>query len=118
MMTIKLSEHPDVRDIIRATDPAYRKTSAYVHVTDKVTVSGTYWDGGSRDTYTAVNLSTRRAISAPQFDPPQFGGPQAAPTVTLPAGVAIVRTGVFCGRAATATVYVRAADVAPLLPSR
>ncbi len=118
MMTVKLADHLDVRDMIRAADPAYRKTSARIHVTDSVTLSGTYWDGGSRDTYTAVNLSTRRAISAPQYDPPQAGGPQAAPTVTLPAGVAIVRTGVFCGKPATATVYVRAADIAPLLPSR
>lgn len=115
MIKVKLS--PEIRDVIRAADPDYRKHDVYVHVVETVTLSGTYWDEGSRDTYTAVNLSTRRAVPAPQWAPSQFGGPQAAPTVTLPAGVAIVRTGVFCGKPATATVYVRAADVTPFLPS-
>jgi hypothetical protein len=111
-----LKQHPDLRQIVEAACPRYRKHHAYVVVADRVTLSGTFWDDGSRSTYVAVDLLSRRVKSAPQYDPPQFGGPRETPVVTLPENVVIVEVGVFRGKQATATVYVRAANLANLLP--
>lgn len=82
---------------------------------ETVAISGTYWDGGSRSTYHAVDLATLRQLPAPQYAPPQFGGPRTAPEVDLPPDVAIIETGTFCGKTATATVYINPANMARLL---
>lgn len=116
MKTVTLKDHPEVMRAIRAADPTYRKQKAYLIVSERVTLSGTYWDGGSRSTYTAIDLATGRNAGAPQYAPPQFGGPRTAPEVDLPSDVAIVETGTFCGKTATATVYVNPANMAKLLP--
>jgi hypothetical protein len=117
MHTIELKTAPELARIVRAADGAYRKTKARLVINPTCTLYGTYWDGGSRTTYTAVNLATMRAASAEQFAPPQFGGPAAAPTVDIPEGIAIVATGVFCGKPATASVYINPANAARLLPA-
>jgi hypothetical protein len=114
MVTLILKEHPDIVRLIRAVDPKYRKPKVYFTDTDKLRLTGTYWDGGSRSTYTAVNIATLETGTAQQYAPPQFGGPSQALEVVIPAGVAIVETGVFQGKTATAHVYIRAAQDLPL----
>lgn len=114
MQTVELKQYPEIARVIKAADPSYKKRKAFVSVVDFVTLTGTYWDGGSRDTYTAVDLASYQRITAPQYDPPQFGGPAKPLTVDLPNNVAIVRTGVFCGKTATAHVYVKPLNVAKL----
>lgn len=115
MQTVTLKDHPEVLRAIRAADPTYRKTKAFIYTRESVTLHGTYWDGGSRSTYTAVELATGRNKGAPQYAPPQFGGPRQAPEVQIPPDVVIVETGTFCGKPATATVYVNPANMARLL---
>ena len=105
----------EVLRVIRAADGTYRKKSATLVVTDSVELNGTYWDGGSRSTYTAVNLATLQTGTAAQYAPPQFGGPSKALRVVIPAGVAIVETGVFCGKTASACVYVSTESATKLL---
>lgn len=117
METITLKTAPEVLRAIRAADPSYRKHNARIHAAETVALSSTYWDGGSRDTWTAVDIATGRSKGAPQYDPPQFGGPAAAPVVAIPEGVAIVRTGIFCGKTSTASVYVHPSTMAKLLPA-
>lgn len=112
---IDLKSAPEVLRVIRAADPTYRKHRAYLHVQESVSLSGTYWDGGSLSTYTAVDLATGRSKGAPQYNPPQFGGPKVDPLVNIPEGVAIVETGVFCGKTANASVYLHPANAAKLL---
>ena len=116
MKTVTLKDHPEVLRAIRAADPTYRKQKAFLFVSERVTLSGTYWDGGSRSEYTAVNLTTGRSAGAPQYAPPQFGGPRTAPEVDLPPDVSIVETGTFCGKTATATIYIHPQNMAKLLP--
>lgn len=115
MHTITLKTAPEALRLIRAADPSYRKTKARIFVGETVTLSGTYWDGGSRSTYTAVDLATGRSKGAPQYNPPQFGGPRVDPCVQLPEGVCIIETGVFCGNTATANIYLHPANVAKLI---
>lgn len=107
--------HPEITRIVRIADSSYKKHKVTLSEASKVTLSGTYWDGGSRYTYTAINLETGRNIGAPQFDPPQFGGPASDPVVQLPEGIVIVRTGTFCGKTATATVFVNPSNLTKLL---
>lgn len=109
--TYVLKDVPSLKALINVALP-YRKTKAFVTLADTVTLSGTYWDGGSRSTYTAVNIATLRVATAKQYNPPQFGGPTMAPKVELPPGVAIVEHGTFCGKPSTARVYVRPQDLA------
>lgn len=117
MMRINLASEPNFSKIIKRVEPGYKKREAAFSVRDTITLEGTYWDGGSRSTYTAINLQTLQTSAAEQFAPPQFGGPRHAPAVTIPDGVAIVETGIFCGKPATARVYVNSRTVSPLLPA-
>ena len=114
--TIELKQHPEIRAVVQAAFPTYKKHKAYLSVTTEVRLSGTYWDGGTRHTYVAVNLATKRSQGAPQYNPPQFGGPQTTPVVTLPEGVVIVEGGIFCGKPATAHLHVHPNNMAKLLP--
>lgn len=116
MKRVDLKTAPELLKVIRSADSSYRKHQATIFACEQVTLSDTYWDGGSRSTYTAVDLMTGRSKGAPQFDPPQFGGPATSPVVSIPEGIAIIRTGVFMGKTATATIYVNPSNMAKLLP--
>lgn len=114
-LRVTLRTAPELARIIRAADPTYRKREASILAREYCTISGTYWDGGSRSTYHAVDLATLRQLPAPQYAPPQFGGPATDPQVSIPEGVAIVCTGVFQGKPATARVYLNPANMAKLI---
>jgi len=116
-LRLKLKDHQEIKRLILAADRSYKKHDASFRSVESVTLSGTYWDGGSRSTYHAVRLSDGYCLGAPQYNPPQFGGPQTDPHVEIPQGVAIVETGTFCGKTATACVYCNPSDVAKLLPA-
>mgnify|MGYP000446863879 CR=1 FL=1 len=115
-MIVTLKDFPEIERVIRAANPKYRKHKAIVVAGPRVTLHGTYWSGGSRTSYFGVNLSTFQCGGAPHYNPPQFGGPQSDPVVNLEPGAAIVALGTFCGKTATATVYVHPSNVAKLLP--
>lgn len=117
MFTFATSTAPELLRVVRSAYPSYRKKTIFASVADTVTLHGTFWDEGSRSTYTAVHLATMRASAAPQYAPPQFGGSRVAPTVPIPPGVAIVETGISCGKVATAHIYINPSDVAPMLPA-
>ena len=117
MQVIILKSAPELTRVIRCAAADYRKRHAFVYVRDNVDLSNTFWDGGSRSTYTAVDLATGKASTAEQYAPPQFGGPRAPLNVAIPPGVAIVETGYFCGKPATASVYINPADATPMLPA-
>lgn len=117
-MIVELKNHPELMRVIRAADSTYRKHKAIVNAYPSIELSGTYWDGGSRSTYTAVNLTTFKSSAAAQYAPAQVGGPRETPRCDIPEGVAIVKTGVFCGRTAAATVFLNPANAARLLPNQ
>lgn len=87
-----------------------------IRVTDSVSLMGTYWDGGSRSTYSGLNLASMESVSLPQFNPPQFGGPSSPPEVPLIENLAIVEHSIFCGKDTGLTIYISAQNAAPLLP--
>lgn len=115
MHRVTLRTAPEIARVIRAADPTYRKQAALILARERVMLSGTYWDEGSRSTYHAVDLRTLRSLGAPQYDPPQYCGPSTDPVVAIPENVAIVKTGIFQGKTATATVYIHPANMAKLI---
>lgn len=107
--TITLKEHPDIARLIRAAAPKYRKHKATVEYVDHVTPYGTYWSGGSCNSYWHVRASTMGGyivgpVPGPTA-PPQFGGGEAK-RFDIPEGDAVIKLGTFCGRPATAHVYI------------
>lgn len=94
-----------------------RKFKAVV-TSEPVTLSDTYWDGGTRSTYALINLSTgaRLPASGKALSPPQFGGAVEPIRVNIPSGFALVKHSIFCGKDTGLTIYVRPENAAHLLP--
>jgi hypothetical protein len=91
-----------------------------------------YWDGGSRTEFAVVELASLQRKSLPTRTHPYFDVAVRGLTnaenadlevdqvgnVTLkhlPEGFALVAAGTFCGKAATAHVYLNPANMARLL---
>lgn len=85
---------------------------------EKVSLSGTAWDGGSRSSYFCVRLTDGTNVALPHFDPPQFGGPVETPVVEIPPECAIVQHTIFCGKDMGLRLYVRPENITPMLPSK
>jgi hypothetical protein len=116
MDIIKLKQYPEIMRIIRVAAPSYKKHKVFLGVYETLTLTGTYWNDGSRTSYTAVRIADCVSQGAPKFDPPQFGGPRVAPEIAIPDGIAIVSTETFCGKTATAGIYINHNTAAKLLP--
>ena len=114
MQTVTLSDFPEISKLIKRALITYKKRKAFVQCRTKVELSNTYWDGGSRSTYVVVNLTTGK-ITYDSFAvlPPQFGG--TTPTIELDNDTAVIETGIFCGKPATASVFVNAENFNKLL---
>jgi hypothetical protein len=117
MIEITLTQHPEVKALVRAAFPDYKKKTVTLVDRNKCELYGTYWDGGTRYEYVAVDLTTKRSKGAPQYRPAEFGGPKTTPVVHIPPGVVIVQGGVFCGRTARAKLYVHPSNMTKLLPT-
>ncbi len=115
MQRLSTKDNPEALRLIRAADPSYRKHQFTLTASETVCLCNTYWDGGSRSTYTAIDLITGRNKGAPQFNPPEFGGPKTAPVVPIPEGIAIVETGIFLGKTAIARIFLNPANLAKFL---
>jgi|GEM_PF-2620436 len=109
------AEYAAALRIVRAALPAYAKHSILLAVTDSVTLSGRYWSGGSRATYTGLSKEFggyaggqgwRPARQFPGQVAPPFGPGGDSETVTLSDTYCVVESGVFCGRPATAHLFI------------
>jgi hypothetical protein len=105
METINIREYPKIKDLLKKALPNYRKRGAFLSVCESVAISGTYWSGGSRDSYIKADLSGRVLESLPQYNPPQFGGPKEDPRVYLDDFHVVISCGIFCGKTATVHIY-------------
>jgi hypothetical protein len=109
MKTTYLSgTEPGVKELGQAVGYTGRKYA--FKAVEEVQVKSTYWDGGSRSTWTAVKLSTRQVVPLPKFDPPQFGGPQSIPPIPLEQDMAIIEHSIFCGKDMGLTIYIHPSD--------
>ena len=103
MQTVTLSGFPEIARLIPRC-VGYKKRKAFIQSRTEKSLSNTYWDGGSRSSYTIVNIITGQITTCAQYAPPQFGGTE--PVVKIDNDIAIIETGVFCGKPATASVFV------------
>ena len=127
-----LKQEPVLKAIILAAFPSYRKQKAFVSVFNGGVNVNSYWDGGSKDEYAIVELATLQrhplpTSSHPFFDVARHGLANRRTEVAsvdrvgnvtlnmLPDGFVLVSAGTFCGKPATAHVWVPASNMAPLL---
>lgn len=91
----------------------YTKRDVYVKLTDKVSLYNLNWDGGSRYTYTALTIDGGRVAGSTEkysmMAP--WNNPAEGMTMPVPSGYVVVQTGHFCGKQATAYLYVNPLDV-------
>jgi len=105
---------PMVRELARVTFPAYAGRQFSICVTERVTLSGLYWDGGSRDTYAAFTLTDPpRGVELPT---PEYGSLET-PVVSLRPGFGIAEHTIFRGKDLGLTFHIHPADAVALLPA-
>jgi hypothetical protein len=131
--SVKLKDAPEIKRLVLAAFPSYRKLNASLSVFYGNVNINSYWDGGSRSEYAIVDLATMQRKSLPTRTHPYFdvaarGMINAEDSIikvdhvgnvelkVLPEGFALVEAGTFCGKPATAHVYLNAANMAKLLP--
>ena len=130
METISLKLAPEIKALLAAVLPSYRKHNAFLSEFHSGVNINSYWDGGSRSTFVIVELATMRTrelptASHPYFDLNGVSGQNEDVTVVkgnvhlnrLPEGFALIEAGTFCGKPATAHVYLNAANLTKMLPA-
>ena len=122
------THHLEKSDVPATLRAGYNGRKFKVRICDdgQVSLQGDYWDGGSRNSYKLVQLTTGAEVNdvagtllaaSDLKYPPQFGGrPESERTVTIPEGWCVVEHSIFCGKDMGLTFHMLPADVAPLLP--
>jgi len=111
--------HLEPRDVppafLRAF-PSYRGRKFTAEVTESVSLTGTYWDGGTRSRYALLRVADGRASIAPPDHPFFDRRGIEGTTHQIPPGFIVVEHCIFCGKDLGLTFYVRPDMAAPLLP--
>lgn len=131
--TVELKSAPEVKRVILAAFPDYKKRRAFLSEFYSGKNINSYWDGGSKSEYAIVELATMSRRPLPTHTHPFFEvaargmanrdtGVVESDNVgnlhlkILPEGFALVETGWFCGKPATAHVYLNPANLTKMLP--
>lgn len=132
---IQLSKDRTIKRIVSVAFPNYRKRTAWLSTfSERGQQINSYWDGGTRDEYAIVRLDDMTRAPMPSVGHPYFevrgaGIPSGEDqyvsidrvgNVTLkalPPGFVLVCAGTFCGKPATAKIYVNPADMPRMLPA-
>jgi hypothetical protein len=130
METLTLKQAPDIARIVKFAFPDYRKKKAFLSVfssTYGVNINS-YWDGGSRSEFAVVNMETGERLALPTRTHPFYEVRNKGMANTenqhvtidgggnitlkfLPEGFALVEAGAFCGKPATAHVFLPAENM-------
>lgn len=108
-----------VKSIIDATFPGYRKRKVYIKATESVKFYDLNWSGGTRNMYKACSLDGQHSGSGSQMNQPapwnnKFENLECPVTP----GCAIVQGGFFCGKEQTLTIFVHPHDMPKLIAVR
>jgi hypothetical protein len=93
----------------------YRKKKVSVCATKSVTLCDLNWSGGTKSEYHAVGLNSGKIVSPKLDGPAPWDNRTEGATIALPVDVIIVRTGWFCGKPSTMTIYVRPENMPALI---
>jgi len=97
----------------------YRKRSVFVYAYDTdedfQQSINSYWDGGSKSYYTMLETANP-GRNIPLTTDPTTNFPKFTDrSVRVPLGYCILESGVFCGKTATAKIYIHAKDFPSIL---
>ena len=108
----------DIKPIIQATFPNYKKRECILKVTEKVTFRSLNWSGGTRAEYRACTLEGTPIDSKVNINrPAPWQNPYEGKEISLPEHAVIVEAGYFCGKQIKAVIYVHPANMPKLLPN-
>jgi hypothetical protein len=103
-MIFTIKDHPALANFMRRAFPSYRKHKAIIRATAGLTLSGAYWSGGSRSTYTGVTLHGTHVPLNYSTTPVEFGGNPATEVLLTPDFV-ILESGTFNGKPSTVMIH-------------
>ena len=89
-------------------------------ITETITIprNAGIWGGGSRDTFSFIEIATGRSIPAPGQSTAPWDSSRREWNMPLPEGVAMVEHSIFCGKDMGLTFYLRSENAQKLLPAR
>jgi hypothetical protein len=131
---IELKDAPELRQVILAAFPDYRKKKAWFSAFSGDHNINSYWDEGSKAEYAIVELATmqRRPLPTrthPFYEIARYGMENKETEVlrtdhvgnlylkVLPVGFALVQAGTSCGKPATAHIFFNPDNLAKYLPA-
>lgn len=130
MQTVTLKTAPEVKRLVNAILPSYKKHNVFLSEFHSLSVNS-YWDDGSKSTFILVNLQDMTTQPLPSSTHPYFDvvrqgiqgesewvsvdGRGNITLKVLPEGFAVIECGTFCGKTATAHVFLNAANMSKLL---
>lgn len=100
------------KSLVKDSFPDYKGRKFSVRSTDSVDITS-FWDGGSRSTFTAVDLATGRTVNLPE----QAYGAARSPARMIPYNIVIIEHAIFCGKDCGITFHVRPDNLTRLLPA-
>jgi len=108
----------DLKPIIQATFPGYKKHNVIVNSTTTVTFGGLNWGGGSRSEYRACTVTGEKIENKINMNAPApWMNPFEGKTISLPVDAVIVEGGYFCGKVSTLFVNVHPDNLPKFLPA-
>lgn len=114
MSIVTIKQHPALATFLRRAFPAYRKHKAIINPCEIITLTGGYWDGGSRTTYFAVTTDGREVPLRYNTAPGLFNGNAPDRAVILEPGLVVLSAGTFCGKPATVGIHATPETLAQL----
>lgn len=103
--------------IIAATFPGYRGRKIRLEPRRRMTFHGTFWSGGSRNEYVALNLENGRVEPLRTGSSPWTAIAEGV-TVDIPMNCAVVEHCLFCGKDLGLRIYVHPDMMPRLLAER
>ena len=101
-----------VKSIINATFPDYRKRNVFIKESDTVTFYDVNWSGGTRSEYRACTIDGKPLQTMVNMGgPAPWANPFEGLKVNIPPGMVVVSGGHFCGKVATLSITINPLDV-------
>lgn len=106
----------DVKSIINATFPNYKKKAVWINCSGAVTFNDLNWSGGTRMQFRSCTIdgkSVESKIDMNAYAP--WNNPIEGKRVEIPAGFVVVESGHFCGQEATIIIHCTPADMPKMI---
>ena len=114
-IAVKSSE---VKGIIAATFPSYRRREVRIQPRESVTLHNLNWSGGTRAEYKACTITGEPLRARNDMNAPApWDNPFEGKTVPIPPGVVIVEGGYFCGKVGLLYIHCHPSDMPRYLPA-